>query len=158
MVEFALMAPVVFLLLFGIIVAAIVVTNMVQLQNTVRDAARAAAVCGGKVARQNEVNPPTLPGGLPCTSASLPAFFDAHLSAIPTGSIQPYLCVEISGTCSAVPATSTNVFDGCSQGQTIEIQASYPQPLYLPLIGNVFGTGGGNTRTLSASATAVCEQ
>lgn len=158
MVEFALMAPVLFLLLMGIIVSAIVVTNMVQLQNTVRDAARAAAVCGGP-SRKTLATPPTLPGGLPCTSANLPAFFDTHLGAIPTGAVQPFLCVEIGGTaCSAVSATSTNVFDSCNQGDTIEVQASYAQPLYLPLIGRVLGDSGGSTRTLSASATAVCEQ
>ena len=69
MVEFALMAPMIFLLLMGIIVAAIVVSNMVQLQNTVRDAARAAAVCGGP-SRPTGSNAPTIPGGLSCTSTS----------------------------------------------------------------------------------------
>ena len=158
MVEFALMAPVIFLLLMGIIVAAIVVTNMVQLQNTVRDAARAAAVCGGP-SRPTGSDAPTLPGGLSCTSLNLPSFFNTHLSAIPAGAVQPFICVEINGaTCTGVPATSTNVFDQCDLGQTIEIQASYAQPLYLPLVGNFFGTNGANTRTLSASATAVCEQ
>jgi len=153
-----LLAPVIFLLVMGIVVTAIVVTNMVQLQNTVRDAARAAAVCGGP-SRPSGGDAPTLPGGLSCTSLNLPAFFDNHLSAIPTGSVKPYLCVEINGaSCTGVLATSENVFDQCDQGQTIEVQASYAQPLYLPLVGNIFGTGGGNTRTLSASATAVCEQ
>ena len=42
--------------------------------------------------------------------------------------------------------------------QTIEVQGSYAQPLYLPLVGHFLGDSGGNTRTLSASATAVCEQ
>jgi hypothetical protein len=159
MVEFALLAPVLFLLLFGIIVAAIVVTNMVQLQNTVRDAARAAAVCGGGPARKSEVNPPTMPGGLSCDSANLVAFFNQHLSAIPAGSVKPFLCVEINGaSCTGVLATSTNVFDQCNSGETIEVQGSYAQPLYLPLVGHLLGDSGGNTRTLSASATAVCEQ
>jgi hypothetical protein len=158
MVEFALMAPMLFLLLMGIIVAAIVVTNMVQLQNTVRDAARAAAVCGGP-SRPTGSDAPTLPGGLSCTSLNLPTFFNTHLSAIPAGAVQPYLCVEINGaSCTGVLATSENVFDQCDQGQTIEVQASYAQPLYLPLVGTFFGSGGSNSRTLSASATAVCEQ
>ena len=158
MVEFALMAPVIFLLLMGIIVAAIVVTNMVQLQNTVRDAARAAAVCGGP-SRPKGGDAPTLPGGLSCTSLNLPSFFDTHLAAIPAGAVQPFICVEINGaTCTGVPAASTNVFNQCDLGQTIEIQASYAQPLYLPLVGTFFGTNGANTRTLTASATAVCEQ
>ena len=151
MVEFALMAPMIFLLLMGIIVAAIVVSNMVQLQNTVRDAARAAAVCGGP-SRPAGSDAPTLPGGL---SSRLDDACRLDLA----GAVQPYICVEINGaSCTGVPASSTNVFDQCDLGQTIEIQASYAQPLYLPLVGNIFGTGGGNTRTLSASATAVCEQ
>jgi hypothetical protein len=158
MVEFALMAPVLFLLLLGILVAAIVVTNTVQLQNAVRDAARAAAVCGGP-SRPTGADAPTLPGGLTCDSGNLPTFFSQHLNAIPTGSIKPYLCVEISGaSCSGILATTENVFNQCDQGETIEVQASYDQPLYIPLIGNIFGTNGGNTRTLTASATAVCEQ
>lgn len=157
MVEFALMAPFLFVLLMGIIVTSIVVTNMVQLQNTVRDAARAAAVCGGP-SRPTGSDAPTLPGGLSCTSVNLPAFFDDHLSAIPAGAVVPFLCVEISGACNPVNATSENVFDLCDQGQTIEVQASYAQPLYIPLIGTLLGNGSTNTRTLTASATAVCEQ
>jgi hypothetical protein len=135
-----------------------VVTNLVQLQNTVRDAARAAAVCGGP-SRPTGANAPSMPGGLGCSSVNLPQFFDTHLSAIPAGGVKPYLCVQINGaSCNAVLATSTNVFDLCDRGQTIEVQASYAQPLYLPLVGNIFGDTGGNTRTLRASATAVCEQ
>lgn len=152
------MAPVLFLLLMGIIVAAIVVTNMVQLQNTVRDAARAAAVCGGP-SRPTGTDAPTMPGGLGCDSGNLVAFFNDHLSAIPAGSVKPYLCVEINGaSCTGVLGTSTNVFNQCNRGETIEVQGSYAQPLYLPLVGHLLGDNGGNTRTLSASATAVCEQ
>src|SRR5437660_12933014 len=46
MVEFALLAPLFFLMVMGLIVSGIVVTNQVQLNNVVRDAARVAGACG----------------------------------------------------------------------------------------------------------------
>src|SRR2546425_624963 len=52
MVEFALLAPTGFLLLLGIVVVGIVVTNLVQLTNAARDGARAAAICGSVATAQ----------------------------------------------------------------------------------------------------------
>jgi len=52
-----------------------------------------------------------------------------------------------------------NPLNSCQRGYKIEISTTYAQPLYLPLVGIVLGSGGSSTsRTLSADAEATCEQ
>jgi Flp pilus assembly protein TadG len=65
MVEFAMAAPLGFLLLLGIAVLGIVLTHQIQLNQAVKSSARAVAVRGG-AARHI----PTLPAG--CRGRSLP--------------------------------------------------------------------------------------
>jgi hypothetical protein len=40
----------------------------------------------------------------------------------------------------------------------VYVTTTYNQPLYVPLIGNLFSTGANNTRVLTANAQALCEQ
>jgi hypothetical protein len=52
-----------------------------------------------------------------------------------------------------------NVLDECQKGKTVVVDASFAQPLYVPLLGNLLGDSGGLlVRTLHASAEATCEQ
>jgi hypothetical protein len=41
----------------------------------------------------------------------------------------------------------------------VEVSITYAQPLYVPLVGNVFANpSGGTTRNISATGEATCEQ
>jgi hypothetical protein len=149
LVEFALVAPVLFLLVMGIVVGGVVVTNEVQLGNAVREGARAAAVCGGIGRASGTV----LPNGLLCTNAALVSYIGASLNAVP-GTVSLSVTV-LNGN--SVP-NDPNVLDECQKGKTIVIDASFGQPLYMPLVGAVLGDNGSGVRTLTASAEATCEQ
>ena len=159
MVEFALLAPVLFLLVLGLVVVGIVVTNQVQVTNAVRDGARAAAVCGGPERNNLPSMPnaqpvPTLPNGQPCDSTHLIQFIQSRLNAVPS-STSLSVCVYTDSSCTA---TATNVLDECSAGKVVEVDAAFQQPLYLPLVGRFVGDNGTSYRTVKASAQAVCEQ
>ncbi|HVS42282.1 MAG TPA: TadE/TadG family type IV pilus assembly protein, partial [Candidatus Dormibacteraeota bacterium] len=70
MVEFALVAPLFFVLLFGLIVGAIVSMNVVQLNNVVRDGARIAGLCGSGA--DSSVTIPENPSGFQtCSTANV---------------------------------------------------------------------------------------
>jgi TadE-like protein len=160
MIEFALLAPLGFLLLLSVIVMGIIVTNYIQLTNMARDGARVAAICGSSATAQ-------MPDGSgPCTPALVASYITGHLVALPAGSVTPqiYFCTALDiqkGTC----ANSTNLlsssgasFAQCQRGAIFQINMSYDQPLYFPLLSNLFQTKPNGTRTLSASAQATCEQ
>ena len=164
-VEFSLAAPVFLVLVLGSIVLGIVVMNQMQLANAVRDGARAAAVCGGPN-RNSQPVAPTLPDGhTACDSTALISYINSRLSAVPGGAITS-VCVYVgssdgdtSGTsCVATDPVDSNILDKCNKGTVVEVDISYPQQLYVPVIGNLFGDGGTTTRTLHAAAQAVCEQ
>lgn len=149
MVEFALVTPVAFLLVFGIIVCGVVVTNQIQLGNVVREGARAAALCGG-VARATGT---ILPNGQSCTGVALVTYIASSLHAMP-GTVSLNVTV-INGN--SIP-NDPNVLDECQKGKTIVVDASFAQPLYIPLVGRLLGDSGTIMRTLDATAEATCEQ
>lgn len=164
-VEFSLAAPVFLVLVLGAVVLGIVVMNQMQLANAVRDGARAAAVCGGPNRNSQPVTP-TLPDGhTDCDSTALISYINSRLSAVPGGAITS-VCVfvgssngDTSGTsCVATDPVDSNILDKCNKGTVVEVDISYPQQLYVPVIGNLFGDNGSTTRTLHAAAQAVCEQ
>jgi Flp pilus assembly protein TadG len=130
LVEFALVAPLGFLLILGIIVSGIVVTNYIQLTNAARDGARLAAICGSGV---NLAAPATTQ--LPTVSVCSPS--DAA-----------------TGACAA----NGKGIGTCQVGKIVEVDMTYDQPLYVPLISNLLETNPNGTRTISASAQATCEQ
>jgi hypothetical protein len=157
MVEFSLVAPMGFLLLLGIVVSGIVVTNLVQLTNAARDGARIAAICGSGVS----LNPPTqMPDGSgPCSDTAIVSSIANHLVAVPL-SARPQIFVcsaqqASNGTCSTA---GTQSLADCQPGRIVEVDMTYDQPLYLPLVSNVFENKPNGTRTLTASAQATCEQ
>ena len=164
-VEFSLVAPVFMALVMGAIVLGILVMNQMQLANAVRDGARAAAVCGGPN-RNSEAVPPTLPDGhTACDSTALISYINSRLSAVPGGAITS-VCVYVGSsdgstdgtTCVASDPVDSNILDKCNKGSVVEVDISYPQQLYVPLVGNLLGDHGSTVRTLHAAAQAVCEQ
>ncbi len=148
LVEFALVSPVVFLLVLGLVLCGIVATNYVQLTNAVRDGARAAGICGGS----SRASGTALPNGTACTSANLTAYIQARLQAVPAP-VTFTVNVLLNGV-----SQGTDDLDLCSRGETIEVSANFPQPLYIPLIGTLLSNTGGNARIISADAEAMCEQ
>jgi len=156
MVEFALVAPFLLLFLIGLLVLGIAIANQVQLSNAVRDGARAAAICGGAgtAGAQSGATPSTtttkLPNGQDCTTANLVRYVNTSLALIPDAS--PQIAVVVNGL------TSTDLAN-CQPGGTVQVTASFKQPLYLPLVGYLLGDQGNpNYRSLSAKAEATCEQ
>lgn len=153
MAEFALIAPVAFLLLMSIIVVAIVVTNFIQVTNVARQGARVAAICASEPQATAQI-----PNGSSqtCSLTNLQTYMEQQLTAVPANSVSPTIqvCNSISSGCSTLP----NIYQGvCNTGQLIQVQMTYPQPLYLPLVSNVFETSPNGTRKLEAQAEAACE-
>jgi hypothetical protein len=157
MVEFAFVAPMGFLLLLGIIVVGIIVTNLVQLTNIAREGARIAAVCGGGTAK-NALKMPD-GSGQDCTDVNIENYITAHLVAVPAGSVTPAIYVCTPQTFATCQQSANLGFKNCygQAGAIVEVVMSYDQPLYLPLVSNVFQTKPNGTRTLTASAQATCE-
>jgi Flp pilus assembly protein TadG len=149
MVEFALVAPLGFLLLLSVLVVGIVVTNYIQLSNEAREGARVAAICGSD---QTALIPDG--SGLPCTGANISGYITSRLVSLPAGSVTPQISV-ISGSSSCALVNPTC---HCQVGSIVEVVMSYDQPLYLPLLSNLLQTNSNGTMRLSASAEATCEQ
>jgi Flp pilus assembly protein TadG len=180
MVEFALVGPIAFLLLLGTIVLGVIVLHEIQLTQAVRDGARAAAICGSQT--DATVTPPALPPQLPdgssCTSAHIVAYINTRVAAVdPVLAGKAYVTVYCDGSVStsvsstgvtpcangSIPAGGVGSNTGtaastCMNGYTVEVSITYQQPLYLPLVGNVLGNSGGNTRLISAKGEATCER
>ena len=160
MIEFALLAPMGFLLLLSIVVTGIIVTNYIQLTNEARDGARVAAICGSSTSA-------LMPNGAgPCTPGLVASYITGNMVALPAGSVTPqiYFCTSVDvqqGTCASssnLLSASGITFKQCQTGAIFQINMSYDQPLYFPLLSNLFQTKPNGTRTLSASAQATCEQ
>ena len=151
MAEFALIAPMGFLLIMSIVVLGIVTTNFIQVTNIARDGARMAAICGG------EATGGTIPdgSGLACTVTNIDTYMEARLTSIPAGSVTPTIQVCAAGSCNAL--VGGQLPQQCNDGQFIEVQMSYPQPLYLPMVSTFFQTNSNGTRLLQAQADAGCE-
>lgn len=162
MVEFAFVAPVGFLLLLGIIVTGIVVTNYIQLTNAARDGARLAAICGGGTWTQPGApsNTTTLmpDGSGPCTPSNIQNYIARHLVSIPLAQLPTVsVCSPIDAAAGACVANGSGL-GSCEPGRIVEVDMTYDQPLYVPLISNLLQTKPNGTRTISASAQATCEQ
>jgi Flp pilus assembly protein TadG len=167
-VEFAIVAPMAFLLLIGIVVFALLEMNEVQLSNMTREAARAAGVCGGV---QRDANS-QLPNGSVCSYSNLKTYVTNRLSALPSGSVSKPATGSFGSNCdktatnaivcvwtashSAVAITS-NALDACVKGDELEIITQFDQQLYVPLVSRFFGASG-TTKSISADAYAECEQ
>ena len=165
MVEFALLSPVAVLLLMGLIVVGMLTTNVVQLNNAVRDGARAAAVCGSASRNATTTHLPTSDTThQACTDANVRWYITSHLSAVPAN-LTPTIQVCDSSTQSNCTSASGsgNVIDTCqAYSKYVVVTASVRQSMYLPLVGQFFGVDAqdqaNDTRLITASAEATCEQ
>lgn len=166
MVEFALIAPLFFLISIGLLVTGVVVTHQIQLTNSARDAARALAVCGSYTTPNL-----TLPDATSCNQGDESTYVTNLIHQVnPSATVTSVSVVTIdsSGNVTPVPPGGTNDSSLCASPQSttlqnlptryVQVQAQYSQPLFLPLIGKVLGTNGTNNRTLTATAVAECEQ
>ena len=142
----------------SIVVIGIVVTNYIQMTNVARDGARIAAICGTGLA---DGSPAEMPDGSgPCSDTAVADYITNHLVTVPAGSVTPQIFVctaqDVSlGHCNA------GLHQGIAQCQAkalVEVDMNYQQPLYLPLIANVFQTSSNGTMNLKASAQSTCEQ
>ena len=156
-VEFALVAPLAFLLVMGLVVLGIVITDQVQLTNAARDGARAAAVCGS-----NPVGSTTLPDGTtPCTDTTVGNNPDDNLIAWITNQANGPHGGVVTPTITVYNTAHTQVgtsMSACQKGYTVEVSTSFAQALFVPLIGHFVGDSGGSTRLIRAKAEATCEQ
>jgi TadE-like protein len=154
-VEFALLAPLALVLLIGIVIAGVTAMNYVQLHNAVRDGARAAAVCGGAARDSNNdqetLTPVTLlPNGQPCTDLNLIAYVKSRFQAIPGNQATLQVTLPTGG--------AGDHMSQCQYQKSVEIHASYDQPLYIPIISTFLSNNGsGSTFTISATAEGTCE-
>jgi Flp pilus assembly protein TadG len=146
MVEFALVAPMGFVLLILIVVMGIVVTNYVQLTNVAREGARMAAICTQGAG--NGVS--TLPDGTgTCDEPHVAQWIADNLVTVP-GTVRSQVSISVNYQ----GQTITN----CQANALVEVDVYYDQPLYVPLITQLFQTNSNGTRRLLASAQATCEQ
>jgi len=156
MVEFALLAPVALLLIFGLIVIGLIVVNEVGLSNATRDIARAAGVCGGSGRDPNTRLPDT---GFPvCSQANLQTYINNRLKQL-VGGDGSSVTIKVYKSTDRTKSNDLLTIDNCDRGGTIEISATFQQPLFLPLVGHWLATSPSTTdRTLNADASATCEQ
>lgn len=152
LVEFALVAPLFFLLVVGLVIGGIVVTNQVQLTNALRDGARAAGVCGSDTSGATQLPPySSNPADEVCSSANVVKYTRSRLQAVPA-TVNLSVSVFVNGSFVG------NDLSSCQPGATVEVQGSFAQPLYVPLVGIFLGDNGGNVRTIRGDAEATCEQ
>jgi Flp pilus assembly protein TadG len=147
MVEFALVSPVALVLLIGLVVVGIVITHQMQLNQGAKSSARAVAICA--VAKEQDpyqVDPGTLPNGTSC--ANIQTYIDDQFTSV-SSSLASRDVVTVSGA-------AWSVGQACTQDEVIEVSINYEQPLFVPLVGYVFGDGGSDTRLLSAYGQATC--
>lgn len=161
MAEFALIAPIGFLLIMTIIVVGIVITNWIQVTNVARAGARMAAICAAYPYNTLTATPPTdvLPTGssptLYCKVQDLETWMGSQLTAVPANSVAPSVKVCFSSTNCTTPS---DLPSKCQPDALIQVQMTYQQPLYLPMISTFFeSTPNTGIRTLTATAQAGCE-
>ncbi len=162
LVEFALLSPIAVMLLMGLIVVGMLTTNIVQLNNAVRDGARVAAVCGSSNRSSTTIVPTTDPTHQACTDDNVRWYITSRLSAVPAN-LTPNIQVCDSAASCVTGSGSSNVIDTCqAYSKYVVVTASIRQSMYLPLVGQFFGVDAtdkaNDTRLISASAEATCEQ
>ena len=157
LVEFALLAPVLFLVLLGLIIVSIVAMNQVQLNNVVRDGARVAGLCGSGKHDASVVITGNPVGQQACTTANIQTYIRGHLQALPAGSV--VLNVSITAPAGGNCGTCNDLSE-CSVGAILSISASYEQPLFVPLVSTLFSNNSprDSNRLMTATAQSVCAQ
>lgn len=141
LVEFALIAPLLFLLLFGVIQLGLLMGQQNGLVNGVRDSARRAATY-----RINQDSFDT------STFAAICSTVEANLNSHLRSSIPGYSATLLSRTISYEWRSNPTASGGTPTYFLVaHVQATYSAPIYIPLVGAALpGTAGGHFN-LSAS-------
>jgi Flp pilus assembly protein TadG len=136
MTEFALISPVLFILLFGVIQFGFLFAGQIALNNAVRETARYAVTIGN--ALPASVRTELISRQLP---KAIPGFRSANVVA---GSTTVSYCYYTNpNNTGSFPSYSLKVI----------VTATYRHPLFIPLVGNlVDGTDGTSDGTLTATA------
>lgn len=136
MTEFALISPILFILLFGVIQFGFLFAGQIALNNAVRETARYAVTIGNATAAsvRSELVTRQLP-------KAIPGFRSGN---VVNGSTTVTYCYYTNPNNSgAFPSYSLKVI----------VTATYRHPLFIPLVGNlVDGTDGTSDGTLTATA------
>ena len=156
MVEFALVAPLLFLVLLGIFEAGRFVLNLETLNNATREGARYAIVHGAESAcpsgpmPQNKLNPCD-PAGARIISAvrdSAIGIADLGKLTVPT----PRWTLEGSAVLPSSPTDTTSIDGDNGRGNYVTVFADYS---YDPILKAIFDVGIIPTLTISAESTLV---
>jgi Flp pilus assembly protein TadG len=169
MVEFAIVAPIGFLLLLGVGILGVVEMDTVQLSNLTRDSARAGAICGSA----SRAGGTQLPDGAACTYANLQTYISNRVRGLPSGTASKPSTSGFGSNCDttganaivcvwtpshgAVSISGSNPLDACAKGDVLEVVTQFNAELYLPLVSRVMASSG-TTRSLVADASGACEQ
>jgi Flp pilus assembly protein TadG len=137
MAEFALIAPLLFLLLFGVIQVGLLLAAQNGLVNGVRDTARRAATY-----RINQDSFDVTTFSAICDSV------ETNLTDKLRGGIPGFASTQLTRTVSYDWRVNP---DGTTYFLYARVRATYANPLYIPLIGRFFPGAVGDTLPLSAS-------
>ena len=155
LVEFGLIAPLAFLLIFGIVVTGIYIMNDIRISNTLRDVARAGAICSNTDGVPQNGVTINLPNGSPCSDSSYQSYVSNQLHQVDnTYNWLANTTITVYNATGSVAGTSLGA---CRAGYTLVVSTTYQQQLYLPLVGILFGNPANNTATLKGSGSATCE-
>jgi Flp pilus assembly protein TadG len=169
MVEFAIVAPIGFLLLLGVAILGIVEMDAVQLTNLTRDSARAGAICGSST----RAGGTQLPDGTTCSYDHLQAYISNRVKGLPSGTASKPGTSGFGSNCDttganaivcvwtashgAVSISGSNPLDACAKGDVLEVITQFNAELYVPVVSSVMATTG-TYRSLVADASGTCEQ
>lgn len=148
-------APLGFVLLLGIVVIGIVVTHQIQLNQAVKNSARAVAICA-EVPAQDPYAVGTLPTGSSCTTTNIQGYINAQVEGVAAGLENQDTVSVYQADGSPTPWTSRQLNGACYPGQVVQVSITYQQPLYLPLLGYVLGNGSTGSRSLTSNGEATC--
>lgn len=156
MVEFALVAPLLFIMLIGIFEAGRFVLNLETLNNATREGARYAIVHGAESAcpsgpmPQNKPNPCDPNGDRIASAVHSAALGIAEAGALNVST--PRWTLEGSATLPSSPADTSPIEGDNGRGNYVTVFADYD---YEPILKSVFGIDFIPTITISAESTLV---
>ena len=149
MVEFGLVAPLFFLMIFAVIQFGMILASNEGLNNAAREAARYAST-----------DPvfSTSQAGTSCGGGVAQTAYNQLISAI-SRSVVPYDPTRVVACNGSPPAKATTVtyclqtnLDG-TLSVRVQVRASYREPLFIPLVGNIVdGLDGTNDNALLLTA------
>jgi Flp pilus assembly protein TadG len=160
-VEFALVAPVFFALLFAIIESAIVFFAGQVLETITQDSARLIATGQAQTGQVPLCQPPGQPAPVPCTQATfknyvcsqIPALFDCAGVYVDVRNYPAFTNVVINSQIDANKNLITNMqYSPGGPGAIVVVRLFYQWPLFVTGLGYNISNLSGNQRLLSATA------